>query len=226
MGLGRSVVKALPVIGDVASAAMGVIRSGASARQQMRFQERMRATQYQTAVEDMRKAGLNPMLAFDQGGAGNLSGSSFDADFGTPGSSALRVAQSERERERLNAELKLMKEQTNKTAADAGLARASAIRQVTDSQVAAGGWANRIFGTEIGSIIGRGWRGLIQEGDKGLEKLIRRLEQGGESEANMRTREEIARARLRRSNPSIWKQIGDFFSGAGRRQRHRGSGGF
>lgn len=38
------------------------------------WQEYMRATQYQTAVKDMQAAGLNPMLAYSQGGAGNLSG--------------------------------------------------------------------------------------------------------------------------------------------------------
>lgn len=38
------------------------------------FQERMRATQYQTTVKDLQAAGLNPMLAYTNGGAGTPSG--------------------------------------------------------------------------------------------------------------------------------------------------------
>ena len=48
--------------------------SAQQAANQMDFQREMRATQYQTAVEDMKAAGLNPMLAYQQGGAGTPSG--------------------------------------------------------------------------------------------------------------------------------------------------------
>lgn len=38
------------------------------------FQERMRGSQYQTSMADMKKAGLNPILAYKQGGAGTPAG--------------------------------------------------------------------------------------------------------------------------------------------------------
>jgi len=58
---------------DISQAANAA--SAAQAQAQMDFQERMRQTQYQTAIEDMKKAGLNPMLAYSQGGAGVPTGS-------------------------------------------------------------------------------------------------------------------------------------------------------
>jgi hypothetical protein len=50
--------------------------SAAQSQAQMDFQERMRASQYQTAVKDLGAAGLNPMLAYTQGGAGTPQGAS------------------------------------------------------------------------------------------------------------------------------------------------------
>lgn len=79
-----------------------------AAREQMRFQERMRATQYQTAVQDMRAAGLNPMLAYDQGGAGTPSGAQAQVpDFG-------RVASSAVDAMRARAEVDVLKAQRDK----------------------------------------------------------------------------------------------------------------
>lgn len=50
---------------------IGTINNNLSgATQKMRWEEQMRATQYQAAVNDMQKAGLNPAMMYQSGGNG------------------------------------------------------------------------------------------------------------------------------------------------------------
>ncbi len=87
-----------------------------STREQMDFQREMRSTAYQTAMQDMRKAGLNPMLAYQQGGAATPGGASYTAqDTLTP---AVNTALSSR---RGSAEQKIMRQQAKTAKEDTRL---------------------------------------------------------------------------------------------------------
>lgn len=88
--------------------------TGKEAQRERKWQARMRATQYQTTVKDMRAAGINPALALSRGGAGNLSGASpsYGAADAPGGSSALEAAA-------FKKNLQLLDEQIAKTEAEA-----------------------------------------------------------------------------------------------------------
>lgn len=91
------------LIPAVASFVGGLIsnrQQQASADKQMAFQERMSSTSYQRAVADLRKAGLNPALAYSQGGATSPGGA--QANINDMISPAVNSAQDAR---RLKAEI-------------------------------------------------------------------------------------------------------------------------
>lgn len=113
--------------GSVAGGAMGAVgahranKSNARmAREQMDFQERMSNTQYQRTMDDMRKAGLNPILAAKLGGASSPSGAMANAQNEAQqiGESLGKASSSAREAIRMKAEIDNIKATTDKTRND------------------------------------------------------------------------------------------------------------
>lgn len=103
----------------------------AEAGTQRQFQERMRNTEWQSAVEDMKLAGINPALAYSQGGASSpmgASGSGAQAqleDAISPGlNSAMAVKRMKQELKNMRSSEELIGRQIVKTRQEVSESRA------------------------------------------------------------------------------------------------------
>lgn len=141
-------------------AAFGQERTNAQnaqlARDQMAFQERMSGTSYQRAVADMMAAGLNPMLAYSQGGSSTPSGQTavMQNALGAGATSATQGYQTALNAALNVADIKLKGEQAGAAGAQEDLNRANmnlALVEAANKSAQLPG--HQQFGKQVASII-------------------------------------------------------------------------
>lgn len=101
--------------------------SAGMAREQMQFQREMSNSAYQRSMADMKAAGLNPMLAFSQGGASSPSGAMGNVPTATAQIPKLELTRFNNEIKEVNSRVDMNKQTTNTSKAQEGVANESKV---------------------------------------------------------------------------------------------------
>ena len=122
------------ILGAVGSVLGGIganQASAKSAREQMDFQREMSNTAWQRGMADMKAAGLNPMLAFQQGPASAPSGASYQAQ--NPAQHLQDFTSQLQVDKRIGAETEHLKSSAKSLEAGAELSRANARKAIAEA---------------------------------------------------------------------------------------------
>ena len=133
MGIFSSIISGAANIFGAKSANKEAARSTAK---QIAFQRESAQKGYQWATADMKKAGINPMLAYQQGGSSALSGASYRPENVMSGavSSALQARMQDQELENLKANMRKTNQDTNTGKAMEAAATADAALKVNSAR--------------------------------------------------------------------------------------------